>query len=101
MTWSIFKDSSKNYNDWECCYTAWFVDYDSKTDHFPNKIRFFHDGYVDVHFDGNYVTCKVSGGEWERETESKILRMVAETYHGEYIEGFERRKGKIHVVIGS
>jgi hypothetical protein len=101
MAWSIYKDSSRSYKDWECCYTAWYVDHDVDTNHFPNKIKFMHDGYVDVYFDGNHVTCKVEGGEWGRETERQIVGMVSRTYHGEFIEGFEKRDGKINVIMGS
>lgn len=101
MTWSIFKDSSRPYKDWECCYTAWYVDHDVETSHFPNKIKFFHDGYVDVYFDGNHTTVKVEGGEWARDTEHKLLQLVAKTYHGQFIEGFEKRNGRIAVIMGS
>ena len=101
MTWSIFKDSTRPYKEWEPCYTAWFIDEDMDTNYFPNKIKFLHDGYVDVYFEGNYVTCKVVGGEWARETERQILGMVSLTYHGTFIERFYRAGGKIHVVMGS
>lgn len=101
MTWSIFKDSTRPYKEWECCYTAWFVDEDIETNHYPNKIKFLHDGYVDVYFNGDVVTCKVEGGEWVRETERQILDLVSRTYHGTFIEGFYRTAGKINVIMGS
>jgi hypothetical protein len=101
MTWSIFKDSSRDVKDWECCYAAWYVDYDVDTNHFPNKIKFLHDGYVDVYFGTDYVTCKVEGGEWARDTEQKILGMVSKSYWGEFVEGFAKRQGTIEVIMGS
>jgi hypothetical protein len=101
MAWSIYKDSSRSYKDWERCYTAWYVDHDVDTNHFPNKIKFLHDGYVDVYFDEDCITCKVTGGEWDRDTHDKIFQMVARTYHGVFIEGFEKRAGRINVIMGS
>lgn len=102
MTWSIYKDSTRPYKDWERCYTAWFVDEDIETNHYPNKIKFLHDGYVDIHF-GDYgvVTCKVTAGCWDHGTEQKIVEMTRRTYHGECIEGFYRTAGKIYVTMGS
>jgi len=103
MTWSIYKDSSRDVSDWECCYVAWYTDYTVDTNHAPNRVKFLHDGYVDVYFDGNYVTCKVEGGHWARDTEQKILAMVSETYWGTFVEGFFKNKdnGRIEVIMGS
>lgn len=103
MTWSIYKDSSRDFSEWECCYVAWYTDYTVDTNHAPNRVKFLHDGYVDVYFDGNYVTCKVEGGHWARDTEQKILAMVSETYWGTFVEGFYKNKesGRIEVIMGS
>ena len=103
MTWSIYKDSSRDVSDWECCYVAWYTDYTVDTNHAPNRVKFLHDGYVDVYFDGNFVTCKVEGGHWARDTEQKILAMVSETYWGTFVEGFFKNKdnGRIEVIMGS
>lgn len=101
MAWSIYKNSSYSFNEWERCYTAWFVDYDMDTKHFPNKVKFLHDGWYDVYFDNDYVTCKVTNGEWDRDVHDKIITMVHRTYHGDFIEGFEKRDGRINVLIGS
>lgn len=101
MTWSIYKDTSYHYNEWQECHTAWFFDHDVTTNNPMNNIRFLHDGLHDVYFDKNYVTCGVTNGLWDPDTEQKILYLVSSTYHGEYIEGFERHDGKIRVLIGS
>lgn len=101
MVWSIYKDSSKDYNDWERNYAAFYVDYDMDTNHFPNRIKFLHDGFVEVHFDHNSVTLEVINGQWAFGTERKILDMTEKSYWGVYIEGFEKRDGKIRVIMGS
>lgn len=101
MAWSIFKDSSRDYKDWEINTAAWFVDNDVDTNYFPNKIKFLHDGYVDVHFNNDSVTCKVVGGHWDTDTEAKLLAMVAKSYWGTYVEGFYRENGNINVIMGS
>lgn len=102
MTWSIYKDTTgRSVRDWEECHTAWFVDQDIITNHYPNRIKFLHDGYHEVYFDSNMITCRVVDGRWAPETHRDILEMVGKTYWGEFIEGFERRDGKLHVLIGS
>ena len=102
MTWSIYKDTSSNsVDDWQECYTAWFVDYDVDTNHFRNQIKFLHDGNVDVYYGTDFVTCRVGGGQWASDTEQKILDMVSKTYGGVFVEGFARRQGMIKVSVGS
>ena len=102
MTWSIYKDTSSNsVDDWQSCYTAWFVDYDVDTNHFPNKIKFLHDGEVDVYYGTDFVTCRVESGQWAPLTERKILDMVSKTYWGTFIEGFSKKNGRIEVSMGS
>lgn len=101
MTWSIYKNSSLSYDQWESNYVAWFIDHDMDTNHFPNKVKFLHDGWYDVYFGKDYATCKVTGGQWDPDTEQRILKVVSRTYHGDFIEGFERRNGRIEVIIGS
>ena len=101
MAWSIYKDTSGDVNDWQECHVAWFVDYDVDTNHEPNRIKFLHDGYVDVYYGTDYVTCKVEGGQWASDTERKILDMVSKTYWGIYVEGFCKRQGTIEVIMGS
>jgi hypothetical protein len=73
------------------------------TNHFPNRIKFLHDGFVDVYFNNKFVTCKVEGGQWARDTEQKILEMVSKTYWGSFVEGFykNRDNGRIEVIMGS
>ena len=103
MTWSIYKDSSRDVSDWECCYVAWYTDYTVDTNYAPNRIKFLHDGYIDVYFGKDYVTCKVEGGQWTRDTEQKILGMVSKSYWAEFVEGFLKNKdnGRIEVIMGS
>jgi hypothetical protein len=98
MTWSIYKDNTVPFVP---CYTAWYVDYDIDTNHFPNKIKFMHDGEVDVYFERVVVTCTVENGQWAADTERKILRTVSKTYWGTFIEGFYKKNGKIYVTMGS
>lgn len=101
MVWSIYKDSSKDYNDWERNYAAFYVDDDMVTNHFPNRIKFLHDGIHTVHFDHNFVELEVINGQWAAGSESKILNMTEKTYWGPYVEGFEKREGKLYVIMGS
>lgn len=101
MAWSIYKDTAGDVANWQECHTAWFVDHDVDTNYFPNKIKFLHDGEVDVYYGTDYVTCKVEGGQWASDTERKILDMVSKTYWGVYVEGFARRQGTIEVIMGS
>lgn len=101
MTWSIYKNSSLPHNEWQPCYTAWFMDQDVKTSHAMNKVKFLHDGWYPVYFGKDYVTCQVQDGQWARDTERKILDMVSNYYHGDYIEGFEKIDGRLEVIIGS
>lgn len=99
MVWSIFKDSSLPYEKWEECHVAWYKDVDAKNS--CDHIRFLHDGYHEVYFDENMITCRVVDGRWAPETHRDILDMVEKTYWGLYVEGFERRNGKMHVLMGS
>ena len=102
MTWSIYKDTSgKGVGQWEPCHVAWFVDYDVETNHTPNQIKFLHDGYHHVWFDKDWITCKVVDGRWAPETHRDILDMVFKTYHGEFVEGFYKKNGKLFVTMGS
>lgn len=101
MAWSIYKDTSGDVKDWQECHVAWFVDYDVDTNHEPNRIKFLHDGYVNVYFEGAFVVCKVERGEWARDTERLILGLVSQTYWGIYVEGFCKRNGRIEVIMGS
>ena len=101
MTWSIYKDTSHPSDDMIECYTAWFIDQDMDTNHFPNKIKFMHDGEVDVYYYNEVVTCTVENGQWAADTEQKILRMVSDSYWGTFIEGFYKKNGKIYVSMGS
>ena len=101
MTWSIYKDSSRDFKDWEECHTAWYVDEDIDTNHYPNRIKFLHDGFVDVHFDSNVITCRVVDGRWAPETHRDILEMTSKTYHGEFVEGFRLSKNQMYVIMGS
>ena len=102
MVWSIYKDTAgRTVEGWEECHVAWFVDYDTGTNHFPNQIKFLHDGYVDVHFDSNKITCKIVDGRWAPETHRDILEMVGKTYWGEFVEGFYKKDGKMFVTMGS
>lgn len=102
MVWSIYKNTEgRAVKDWEECHVAWYVDYDMDTNHFPNRVRFLHDGFHEVYFDGNSITCKVVDGRWAPETHRDILNMVEKSYWGMYIEGFELRRGKLVVLVGS
>jgi hypothetical protein len=101
MTWSIYKNTERDVKDWEPCYAAFYIDHDMETNHYPNRIKFLHDGYVDVYFDGDFVTCKVTDGRWDSQTERQIIGLVSKTYWGDFVEGFYKRDGKIHVVMGS
>lgn len=103
MTWSLFKDTGRPFEEWEKNMVAWFIDEDASTTYMPNKIRFLHDGEHDVYFQGPEISTKVRvvNGEWEEDAELKILALTRAYYHGEYIEMFYRRHGKIYVVMGS
>ena len=103
MTWSIYKDTcNRPVDGWEENYAAWYVDYDMETNHYPNRVKFLHDGYVHVWFDGLWTTCKVVNGRWAPETHDEILKMVAKAgYWGEFIEGFRLTEKRIHVIMGS
>ena len=101
MAWSMYKNSEGPFETWEPNYVAWYVNKDMDTNHYPNRIKFLHDGPVEVHFDNNSVTCTVIDGKWAPDTERKICDMVAKTYWGIYIEGFAMIEGKLNVLMGS
>jgi len=103
MTWSLYKDTNRPYEQWEKNMVAWFIDEDASTTYMPNKIKFLHDGEHDVHFDGAKFPARVRvvNGNWEEDAELKILAMTRAYYHGEYIEMFYKRDGKIYVTMGS
>lgn len=107
MTWSLYKDTGRPFEEWEKNMVAWFIDEDASTTYMPNKIKFLHDGEHEVYMSGAAGECKfptkvrVVNGEWEEDAELKILAMTRAYYHGEYIEMFYRRHGKIYVVMGS
>jgi len=102
MTWSIFKDITNIVQDEMVpCYSAYFIDQDMETNHSPNRVKFLHDGEVNVHYDDQVITCTVKKGMWTKDTEDKILEIVSYSYWGVYIEGFYRKNGKIYVTMGS
>jgi len=100
MTWSIFKDSSVPFEQWQPCRVAWYIDQDS-TGHHATRVRFLHDGPVRVYFWRDWVECSVVNGEWAGDTEERILSMTRRRYHGEFIEAFVKENGNIQVIMGS
>ena len=101
MVWSIYKNTERAYDTWEENHIAWYVDYDMKTNHYPNRVKFLHDGFVDVWFDEDHITCKVVDGRWAPETHQDILEMVRKSYWGDFVEGFRLTKNRICVIMGS
>ncbi len=104
MQWSIYKNSSLPYEQWEECYTAWFVDRDMDTLSSIAKVKFLHDGFYPVYFGKNSTTAEVRDGKFVNveSLKSNIAKLVKmDGYWGTFIEGFEKIDGSIHVVIGS
>ena len=102
MTWSMYKDSSLPCEQWEENRCALFIDKDSDTPYFPNKIKMLSDGMHSVFFNGQQCSVEVKNGMFTDDAENSIFNAVeADGYWGTFIEGFFRKNGKIHVTIGS
>lgn len=103
MTWSLYKDTGRDYKEWEPNYAAWFVCEDTNTSMITNKIKFLHDGPHEIYFQGAKFPVEISvvNGQWEAQAEEKILAMTFAYYHGTFIEGFYRKDGKLYVIMGS
>ena len=108
MAWSIFKDSSSsNADEWLPNYAAWYYDYDVDTNFAPNRIKFLHDGPVEIFYKWSgrefSKVVEVKDGKWDRDTiEQDMLDLVKQTgYWGVFVEMFTKEKGKIYVGIGS
>lgn len=104
MVWSIYKNSSLPYEEWQECHAAWFVDYDMDSTTGFNRVKFLHDGVYPVYF-GKYSTfATVKDGQFQdvEKLKSDIAKLVRQDgYWGTFIERFEKRNGNICVAIGS
>lgn len=104
MQWSIYKNSSLPYEQWEECHSACFIDHDMETSSPFNRVKFLHDGVYPIYYGKNSVHVVVKDGKFEDvgTMKAKIGDLVEMAgYWGSFIEGFEKRDGSIHVRIGS
>jgi hypothetical protein len=102
MVWSMYKDTEGEYDTWQENPVAYYTNYD--IDASPlNRVKFFRDGVYTVYFDGQSTEVTVVGGQFDIEKTKVAIGEIVERagYHGAYIEGFDKRKGKIEVCIGS
>lgn len=101
--WSIYKDSSRAFEQWEENHVAWYVDEDSKSSNTFSKVKFMHDGPIQVHFilPSISTSIEVKDGKFEVDVENKILDMTKKHYHGQFIEGFYKKDGLMYVIMGS
>lgn len=103
MVWSIYKDTSKSFENWEECDSAFFFDRDIIIAHPENRLKFFEDGTHEVFFEGKKFSVDVINGKFDIQKVKEVVgKAVTEVgYWGCYIEGFSRRGGKFVVDIGS
>lgn len=104
MQWSIYKNSSLDYSEWQECHVAWFVDEDLENASPINCVKFFHDGFYPIYFGKYWTQVEVKDGKFVdiENLKANIGKIVAQDgYWGTYIERFYKKDGKINVVIGS
>lgn len=102
MRWSIYKDTNRNFGEWQENHVAWFYDEDAPSASAHNRVRFFHDGHFTVHFGERDTFLTVVDGKWAPNTKERIEKLVRDVgYWGDFIEGFTMRGGRIEVNIGS
>ena len=104
MVWSIYKNSSLPFEEWEECHTAWFMDRDLENTSVENRIKFMHDGFYPVYYGKNWTVAEVKNGQFQNVENLKVkigVLVEMDGYWGQYIERFEKRNGQIEVCIGS
>jgi len=102
MVWSIYKDTSGDYDDWQEMDAAIFFDMDCKgSPH--NQVRMMHDGIHEVWYDGFSTTVEVKDGKFNIPQAKVSIGEIVEKagYWGNFIERFYRRNGKFEVSMGS
>ena len=102
MVWSIYKDTSKAYEDWEEADAAFFIDRDIVASDY-NRLKFFEDGIHTVWFEKQSCIVEVVNGKFNIAKAKEAIGEAVDLagYWGCYIEGFSRRNGKYVVEIGS
>lgn len=102
MVWSLYKDTEGDFDFWELNPVAHYFNYD--IDASPNnRLKFFRDGQHVVHFGVHSCVLEVKDGKFDIEAAKKAIGEIVKLdgYWGQYIEGFELRKGKFEVCVGS
>lgn len=102
MVWSIYKDSSLDYDAWEPMDSAIFFDMDTNASPF-NRVKCMPDGMHEVFYDGHSCMVEVKDGKFDIIQASLAIGDIVEKagYWGNFIERFYRRNGKFEVSIGS
>ena len=102
MVWSIYKDTSKSFENWEECDSAFFFDRDIIASP-ENRLKFFEDGMHEVFFEKQSALIEVINGKFDIAKAKRSIGEIVELagYWGSYIEGFSRKNGKFQVDIGS
>jgi len=102
MEWSIFKDTSGEYEQWELADAAFYWDYDSDASP-TNRLKFFKDGVHEVFFDTSSCKIEVINGKFDINKVIPLIKYIVEEdeYWGTFIEGFHKKDGKFFVCIGS
>ena len=102
MVWSIYKDTSGDFNKWEKCDAAFFFDMDIVASA-ENRVKFFEDGVHQIWFGNQSALVEVINGKFNIDKAMEAIGEAVEIdgYWGTYIERFYRRNGKFEVAIGS
>ena len=102
MNWSIFKDSSIDYDKWEENDAAFYFDYDIQASP-ENRLKFLADGIHEVFYEKYSTFLEVKDGKFNIENAKPAIQNIVEQaeYWGTFIEGFRKKEGKIYVCIGS
>ena len=102
MIWSIYKDTSGEYETWQENDCAIFFDMD--IDASPeNRVKVMHDGLHEVFYGNHSCMVEVSGGKFNIEQAKVAIGGAVDKdgYWGQFIERFYRRNGKFQVSMGS
>ena len=102
MCWSIYKDTSGDFDNWAECDSAHFFDQDINASP-ENRLKFFADGLHEIHYGNQVALVQVTDGKFDIEQAKQAIgeAVEADGYWGCYIERFYRRNGKFEVAIGS
>ena len=101
LTWSIYKDTSGNVDDWVENSAAFYHDEDINASE-RNRLKFFEDGIHEVWFEKKSTFIEVKDGKFDiRKVKPLIANIVEGQYWGTFIEGFTLYRGKFWVCMGS